>query len=108
MDQQVDRTAIVEWLRQIDTEHSPSEKCIVYVAINTVNNKLYVGATNLTRGERRRAHFYNAKTGVLGKFYTALRKYGPENFQFTTFCKCVDFFHALDKACYVSGRWKSI
>jgi hypothetical protein len=92
------RVTTIKWLKQIDKvgQTYTNKKCVVYVAINKINNKLYVGATKLTRDERRRSHLYNARTNVSGKFYTALRKYGPEAFEFITFAKCKDFMHVLE------------
>ena len=66
--------------------------CIVYAAINTLNGKVYVGATEKGLAGRRQKHLANAKRGQSGKFYTAIRKHGPEAFHFVPLCAATDFF----------------
>ena len=50
------------------------------MAYNTVDGKYYIGQTrNFTK--RRYLHLSSAKNGRSGRFYQALRSYGPESFQ---------------------------
>jgi len=68
---------------------------LVYMAINLVNDKIYIGATEKGLSSRRARHFWNAKTGRPGKFYNAIRKYGKNKFSFVEVLKCKDFWEAL-------------
>jgi len=54
---------------------------LVYVARCLVNGKLYVGVTSRGLRERRRKHVERALAGSRLCFHQALRKYGPENFE---------------------------
>lgn len=67
----------------------------VYVATNKANGKCYVGATDKPLAVRAYKHRWNAKKGMPGKFYTAIRKYGPEAFEFKPAVACAHFFDAL-------------
>lgn len=73
----------------------PCQAAIVYVAVNLVNDKMYVGATEKGLPVRQRKHLANARRGQLSKFYTAIRKHGPEKFKFLIIQKCDDFWDAL-------------
>jgi group I intron endonuclease len=68
---------------------------VVYLATNQINGKRYIGATDKGLTKRRSRHFVNAKKGQQGKFYTAIRKYGPDAFEFKTIRACHDFMEAL-------------
>lgn len=72
-------------------------KCLVYMAINLLNNKIYVGATDKGLTARKRRHLYNARSGQAGKFYSAIRKYGASKFLFMPVVQCNNFFHALEE-----------
>lgn len=80
--------------------------CIVYEALNTGNGKRYIGATEKGLRARRRKHLANAKRGQDGKFYTAIRKYGPQTFVFSVLIECRDFWHALDEERRLIGELK--
>lgn len=58
---------------------------IVYVARNRLNGKLYVGKTVVSLSHARQRHHQRAKYiwkyGVFSRFYTALRKYGTDAFE---------------------------
>lgn len=57
----------------------------VYIALNLVNGKKYIGVTSHKRLQRRvNEHFSIAKKGFPYVFCKAIRKYGRENFTFTT------------------------
>ncbi len=65
----------------MDTSIVPQKKFTVYLVINRVNGKKYVGITIQSLDARLNAHFSKAKvTGDNRKFYNAIRKYGEENF----------------------------
>jgi group I intron endonuclease len=67
---------------------------VVYVAVNTVNNKLYVGVTKRGLAKRVIEHLYKAKNGT-GLFARAIRKYGKSAFQFLIFARCYSYERAL-------------
>lgn len=69
--------------------------CLVYKALNLVNHKIYVGATDRGLRNRQIRHIWNAKNGRPGKFYNAIRKYGENNFWFTTLALCDNYWEAL-------------
>lgn len=54
---------------------------IIYRARNMINHKYYVGQTIFSLDERKRKHEFNAKKKkVMYPFYSAIRKYGFNNF----------------------------
>lgn len=71
-------------------------KCMVYVARNKINGKRYIGATDRGIGYRASRHKWNANHGQKSKFYTAIRKYGFDAFEFLPLRACTDFFDALE------------
>lgn len=81
-------------------------QAIVYQAVNLVNGKRYVGATEKTLHVRKTKHLANARRGQLGKFYTAIRSYGPENFHFTALASFPNFSSSLDGERYFIARLK--
>lgn len=60
---------------------------IVYVARNKLNGKQYVGKTIVSLSHARQRHHQRAKFiwkyGVFSRFYTALRKYGTDAFEWS-------------------------
>lgn len=54
---------------------------LVYVACCLVNGKQYVGVTSRGLRERKRKHVDRALAGSGLRFHQALRKHGPENFE---------------------------
>ena len=53
---------------------------LIYIHTCTITNKSYIGQTIFTMEYRLKEHINNAKNGVIGHFYNAIRKYGIENF----------------------------
>jgi len=56
---------------------------LVYMAVNTVNNKRYIGATKHSLERRKARHLYDAfsdKARQCARFYNAIRKYGTDSF----------------------------
>jgi group I intron endonuclease len=95
------RRSARDYLRERHSEikivgNDEEANCVVYVAVNLTNGKIYVGATEKGTSARRQKHLANAKRGMSGKFYTALRKYGADEFEFVTIETCSCFFSALD------------
>ena len=56
---------------------------IIYKITNKANGKVYIGQTTKTLAERKQGHHLSAFSGMRKtKIYTAMRKYGWENFEF--------------------------
>ncbi len=71
--------------------------CLVYMALNLIDHKIYVGATEKGLRNRQMRHIWNAKNGRSGKFYNAIRKHGENNFWFTALAECENFWEALEE-----------
>lgn len=56
-------------------------KGYIYIIINKINHKKYVGQTTLTIEERFKAHVSQANNGEMSPLHCAMRKYGVENFK---------------------------
>lgn len=58
---------------------------LVYQATNRINGKRYIGVTTLGAAKRRWQHENDArrKAGGAPKFHNAIRRYGPEAFDWT-------------------------
>jgi len=61
---------------------------IIYKAENLINGKVYIGKTGYKLSQRRWGHFNSAKKGGKSAFYSAIRKYGEEKFEFSVLEKC--------------------
>jgi len=55
---------------------------IIYIAINTINNKTYVGKTKYSLKEREKQHLQKVSY-VDTVFYRAIKRYGAINFKWT-------------------------
>jgi len=53
----------------------------IYVIPNSIDNKVYVGKTKRGLDVRLGEHFEGADKGVKSHFYSAIRKYGKDNFK---------------------------
>jgi group I intron endonuclease len=53
---------------------------LIYKVTNQINQKSYVGKTELSLSRRKSNHLSDAKRGCEFAFHRALRKYGEENF----------------------------
>lgn len=60
---------------------------IIYKITNKINGKVYIGQTTKTLQERKRGHLQAANDGVNHHLYAAIRKYGPDNFEFEQLCE---------------------
>lgn len=72
------------------------EQTIIYQAVNLVNGKRYIGLTEKGLRLRKLKHFANARRGQSGKFYTAIRKHGADQFHFAELVSCRDYWHGLE------------
>lgn len=83
---------------------------IVYLIENRCNSKVYIGQTTLSLEKRWRRHQNDAKQGRQSPLYTAIRKYGPENFNLMILGQaenlnhlnemeiaCIELFDATDR-----------
>jgi len=59
---------------------------IIYKATNKINGKCYIGQTRHSLAERKRAHYNKARQGIDTHFYSAIRKYGEDNFEWEIIC----------------------
>ena len=66
----------------------------IYKITNLINNKIYIGQTNITIEERFKQHCYNSFNHKIGKdeydypLHKAIRKYGQGNFQIEILEEC--------------------
>jgi group I intron endonuclease len=60
----------------------------IYLIRNIINGKGYVGQTKLTVVARYKKHLENAKRGIDGALYRAMRKHGVENFSVIEIATC--------------------
>ena len=61
----------------------------IYMIINTINNKKYIGETKQSLNVRYSKHLSHArKNNRNGKLYDAIREYGAENFKIELVEKC--------------------
>jgi len=68
----------------------------IYKATNIVNGKVYIGfAKNVNNRKHRHKHFALTK-GVSNYFYTVIRKYGWNNFQWEIIYQSKDRLHTLN------------
>jgi group I intron endonuclease len=70
---------------------------LVYMATNRVNGKRYIGVTSGRLCSRRAGHIHQAlkKEGKCRKFHAAIRKYGPEAFEWAVLIRAGSFAEAL-------------
>jgi group I intron endonuclease len=79
------RPRVIEWLHQVHAANvrRADARWIVYVAINKINDKLYVGVTGTGLQRRIKSHFRDHRHD--GLFSRAIRKYGNDAFAFFIF-----------------------
>ena len=72
----------------------------IYKITNNINNKIYVGKTEYSIEKRFKEHCNDAFKERCEKrpLYSAIRKYGVENFTFEVVQDNIDTFEKLDKA----------
>jgi len=61
---------------------------VVYTITCITTSKVYVGITSRTLSRRWDNHIYRARTGWPGKLYSAMRKYGNEDFIIAEYKQC--------------------
>ena len=70
---------------------------LVYCATNKVNGKKYIGITAHSLKRRIDGHLSRARSVDGTKFHHAIKKYGPENFQWVILCEGISFEEAKIK-----------
>ena len=74
----------------------------IYCITNLINNKKYIGQTSkLYLSQRWCEHKLNAKNGIDGYLYNAIRKYGEDNFQFKILLHKIP----IDKLNFYESLW---
>jgi group I intron endonuclease len=61
---------------------------IIYEAYNTKNGKSYIGLTTTSLEKRKSQHVRSAKTNSNMHFHKAIRKHGPESFEWSVVVVC--------------------
>ena len=79
---------------------------IVYRAKNKINNKSYIGITTKTLEHRKITHQKAAKYSNR-KFYTALNKYGFDNFEWSVLAEGSDITDLENKEQYYIEKYNS-
>lgn len=70
--------------------------CVVYQALNLINGKRYIGATDRGMIHRARRHKWDAAHAAKRSiFHNAIRKHGFDAFSFSVLRECSDYFDAL-------------
>lgn len=52
----------------------------VYQIVNSVNNKIYIGATTKSMEDRKEDHLAKTANGEVNKLYEDIRAYGSDSF----------------------------
>ena len=77
---------------------------IIYIAINRINNKCYIGQTIRNLEVRKARHLADSKTSEL-PFHRAIRKYGNENFEWNVLEKDIDIKDVDDKEIFYINEY---
>lgn len=81
---------------------------LIYKITNKLNNKIYVGQTTRTLEIRKKDHIHNVQKGIKTHLYSAMRKYGIENFVFEKICDVdsVENLNILER--YYINKYNSV
>jgi group I intron endonuclease len=80
------KTELVEWISEL---HTCNQKMVIYLILNKINGKIYVGKTSKELHFRIQTHIKNIKHKNFF-LYRAFRKYGINNFVWAIIEKCQD------------------
>src|ERR1035437_2151742 len=83
---------------------------IVYISRNILNNKVYIGITKRTLQKRKYEHIYSAfykRYNYSIRFYSSIRKYGVEAFEWNELCRCSTIEDLLEKEEYYISLYDS-
>lgn len=65
---------------------------LIYKITNKLTGECYIGETGQSLAQRKAEHIYNAiKRNRKGKLYSAIRKFGKENFHFEVIAKAPNY-----------------
>ena len=81
---------------------------IIYKATNRINGKCYIGQTRHSLAERKRIHLTKANQGINTHFYSAIRKYGADNFDWETLCVANSKEHLNELETFYITKYNSI
>ena len=81
---------------------------IIYKATNKINGKCYIGQTRHSLENRRRIHYTKARQGIKTHFYSAIRKYGEDNFEWEIICSASDKATLNELETYYITKYNSI
>ncbi len=82
---------------------------IVYMAVNLVNGKKYIGVTAQKLEQRKRAHVKGwGKYKRPSSLHLAIEKYGEKNILFFVLKKCNSYQIALDTERFLISKWKPL
>lgn len=70
-------TAIIQCRGRIQVVQGNTSVCIIYAAINSIDNKIYIGQTSKSLEHRKQGHMYNPCNP---HFHHAVVKYGKDKF----------------------------
>lgn len=70
----------------------------IYRATSKTTGKSYIGFTSVSLGKRKAGHKSRALKGTVGKFYSAIRKYGWDDFDWDEVYVSWDSQYCLDYA----------
>ena len=73
----------------------------VYLIVNNINNKIYVGISKQQQFRRKANHLYAARTNKKTRMAAAIRKYGEGAFSF----HLIEKFATYDEALTAEIRW---
>ncbi|URZ16921.1 NUMOD3 domain-containing DNA-binding protein [Clostridium felsineum] len=103
-----DIQGVQEAEEQSKREELELETGLIYMAVNKVNGKCYVGQTRKGFHERQKKHRYDATVQKLDyKFYRAIRKYGWEGFTWQILEDQIPLLLLNYKECFYIYRYGS-
>ena len=80
---------------------------IIYKATNKINGKSYIGQTIHSVDNRRKRHYYEAKTSNY-KFHNALNKYKDSDFEWDIVCECSSYDELNDREQYYINHYNTL
>jgi group I intron endonuclease len=77
---------------------------VIYLITNLINAKTYVGVTRFALAKRWGGHVATAKAGGRSRLGSAIRKYGPENFDIAEIASCLSDSGSVEREVIKSFR----
>lgn len=85
-----------------------NKKNIIYKVSNNANDRVYIGASSKHLNSRRSDHLQKANKGLEGKFYEAIRTYGPDVFVWSVIDEASDIDELAQKEKYWIQHYNSV